>query len=460
MTTIQQISLNHSKFTQSQNIEYRINSLIKFKETIIKYEKNIFESLYLDLGKSAKESFLSEVNESIEEIENHIKHLKKWATPKKVKSTYQVFGTKSYIYKQPKGKVLLIVPFNYPINLCFLPLIGAISAGNNVLIKMSSLTANTNIIVKKIINEAFNANHVEVYNDKLNDYDELFEYQPNMVFFTGSTNVGKQIEAKCVQKNIEYVTELGGECPCVVFDELNPSIYDRIVWAKFLNAGQTCVSINYILYNKHISNFDQKLVNSIKTQFPNSLKEKNIPKLINQKAFYKMVNIINENKENIIYGGNYDELTNHVEPTVIKLNPNDLHKYGEIFGPILFICPLENDLNKYIEVINNIDNSPLAAYIYTNNMNVYEKFIKEVNAGGYCVNDSLVHITNHNLPFGGVYSSGSGKYHGIYSFNSFSFTKSVLINNSKSNLPIKFINNNINLEKVKKLFKIIKIFKK
>lgn len=457
---INEIKKLHDNFNEQLKINYRLNSLERFKQTIIKYENEIYDALYQDLGKSKKESFLSEINESIEEIEYHIKNLKKWSKPKKVKSSYKVMGTKSYVINKPKGKVLLIVPFNYPLNLCFLPLIGAISAGNKVLIKMSSLTPNTANMVNKIINEAFSDSHVSFFNEKLNNYDELFDYEPNMVFFTGSTKVGKEIEMKCVQRNIEYITELGGECPCVVYDLKTDAIFDRIVWAKFMNAGQTCVSINYVLYNNSIVDFEQKLIASVKKQYPDALINKNVPKLVSKKAFDKMVTIINENKNNIILGGGYDSNNLIVEPTIIKVNQNTLKKYGEIFGPILLICPMNGEFNEYTSLINAIDNSPLAAYLYSSQDIIRKKFINDINAGGYCINDSMSHITNHYLPFGGVYTSGSGKYHGHYSFESFSFIKGVLVNDAKKNNNIKFINNHIDLQKTKKMIKFIKKFKK
>ncbi len=456
---IEKLGQAHELNKLPESISYRVIALKKFKQTILKYEDELLKALNLDLGKNKKEAFLSEVNESLEEIDNHLKNIKKWSKSIKVNSTYQVLGTKSYIIKKPKGKVLLIVPFNYPVNLCFLPLIGAISAGNKVLIKMSSLTQNTNQIVKKIIEESFEANHVKFLHEKLTDYDDLFDYKPNMVFFTGSTAIGKKIESICVKNNIDYITELGGECPCVVFDVFSNAIYDRIVWAKFLNGGQTCVSINYILYNKSITNFKSELISAIERQYPNALKLNNIPKLINKKAFEKMVKIINDNKSNVIYGGKYDEKTLRVEPTIIEVKSNVLHKYGEIFGPILLISPLDNDINEYISLINDIDDSPLAAYIYSQNKDVYEKFINEINAGGYCVNDSVSHITNHHLPFGGVYTSGSGQYHGSYSFDAFSFRKPILLNFKNKNVPIKFSNNNIDINKAKKTINMIKKFK-
>ncbi len=453
---IKQIKELHDKFNNNLDINYRISALKKFSQAIHDYEEALYNGLYLDLGKNKKEAFLCEINESLEEINHHVSHLKKWAKPKKVKSSYQVFGCKSKIIKKPKGKVLLIAPFNYPVNLTFLPLIGAISAGNKVLIKLSSQTPNTNKVIKQIIDQAFEQHHVVCLIEPITDYMSLFDYEPNMLFFTGSTNVGKGLEKICVEKNIEYITEMGGMCPCIAYDIDNLSYYDRIVWAKFLNAGQTCVSINYILFNKNIENFIPNLINTIKKQFPEPLTNFNIPKLINKKAFERIKSVILENEENIVFGGNFNEERLIVEPTIIKTSIEKIKEYGEIFGPILFISELNNDFNKYIESISKIDNSPLAAYLFSKNNDIRNKFMTNINAGGYCYNDALSHITNHHLPFGGVYTSGFGQYHGHYSFEAFSFSKPLLINDNKKNINIKFVNNHIDLEKTKKLFKIIR----
>ena len=452
---IKQIKEMQDQFRNNFNVDYRIQSLKKFSQAIINHENDLYNGLYLDLAKSKKEAFLCEINESLEEIKYHISHLKEWVQPKKVKSSYQVMGTKSQIIKKPKGRVLIIVPFNYPVNLAFLPLIGAISAGNKVLIKLSTQTPNTNKVIKEIIEEAFNPQHVVCLIEPMKDYLSLFDYEPNMLFFTGSTSVGKNLEKICVERNIEYVTEMGGMCPCVIYDINNPFHYDRLVWAKFLNAGQTCVSINYVLYNKNIINFIPRLIESINKQFPDPLVNFNVPKLINKKAFDRVKGIIIENKDNIVYGGNFDDERLIIEPTVIKTSVDQIKKYGEIFGPILFICELDDEFDQYIYWINAIDSSPLAAYLFSNKKQIRDYFINNVNAGGYCFNDALSHILNHRLPFGGVYTSGFGHYHGHFSFETFSFTKSLLINDKKKNNNIKFVNNHIDFDKTKKMIKFI-----
>lgn len=441
------------------SVDERIKALKKFKNAILSNENEIYESLKKDLNKSKKESYLSEISEVISEIDYHVKNLKKWSKEKKVKDTFQVMGTKSYLVRKPKGKVLIISPFNYPINLCFMPLVGSISGGNNTLIKLSPKTPNTNNVIYKIIDESFERSHVTyIKEDDLKDYNDLYNYNPDLIFFTGSTQVGKIIEKSAVERGIEYITELGGKCPCLVDEIINEDIYKRIVWSKFMNAGQTCVSINHIFYNQNINDFEQKLINEINKQYPNALLNKNIPKIISIDDYNRVKKILKKFNDKIIYGGKYDDDTLIVEPTIIKCSIEDIKNTEEIFAPIIFLCPMKN-ITEMIDASKLIDNSPLAAYIYTKNKMSIELFIKKVNAGSYCINDSMSQILNHNLPFGGVKTSGFGRYHGHWSFESFTYLKPILVNNSNKSNKIKFINNDISFEKTKKLISFIRKFK-
>ncbi len=242
---------------------------------------------------------------------------------------------------KPRGKVLIIVPFNYPINLAFIPLVGAVSAGNKVLLKMSRHTPHVNAVVQTIIATAFDPSHVAYANTT--NYDELYSYEPQMIFFTGSTAVGKQIESYCVHHNIHYVTEMGGSCPCILYDAVCPQIYERIVWAKFLNAGQTCVSINYLLYNEQEPDVIPSLIKAIEHQFPNPLVNHNMAKIINQQEFDRLTQLIAQNQQQVLYGGQSDPATLMIAPTIITTTPEQMLSFGEVFGPILFVIPMASD---------------------------------------------------------------------------------------------------------------------
>lgn len=454
---MKQLSKLHE--THFLSVDERIKSLKKFKEIFLSHENEIYNALKLDLNKSEKESYLSEVSEVISEVDYHVKNLKKWSKPKKVKNTYQVIRTKSYLIRRHKGKVLIISPFNYPINLCFVPLIGAISGGNNILIKTSPKTPNVNKVIHEIINESFEKYHVTYIDEsKLKNYDDLYEYNPDLIFFTGSTSVGKIIEKNAAERTIEFVTELGGKCPCIIDEINNDDIFKRIVWSKFLNAGQTCVSINHIFYNNQIINFEEKLINEINSQYPNPIVNKNIPKIIDNDEYERVKKILIKFKNKIIYGGKYDDETLIIEPTIIKCSVDDINKTEEVFGPVILICPMDN-VSEMIDASNSIDSSPLAAYLYSNGKRAIELFLKKINAGSYCINDSLVQTSNHNLPFGGVKNSGYGRYHGKWSYETFTYLKPVLVNNLKKSNKIKFINNEYNVDRTKRIITLIKKFK-
>ncbi len=451
---IRQIKLlqeESTKYNKELSVEQRISILKNFKDVFIKYENEIYDGLKKDLNKSNKESFLSEYCEVLNEIDYHIKNIKKLSKTIKVKKSYSTFFADSYLVRKRKGKVLIISPFNYPIGLLFVPLVGALSGSNQVLVKPSEYTVNTNKVIYKIIDEAFDKELVSYIDQKdLIDYNDIYNYEPDLLFFTGSTSVGKEIEINCNKRNIECITELGGMCPCIIDNTIkSPSWIQRLVWAKFLNAGQTCVSINHIIYNKNDSSFVNQLISEIKIQYPNAIKNKNIPNIINKKSFDRLVSIINENKNNILYGGNFDESSLIIEPTIIKSTKENVKKYGELFGPIIFVIESENNLIEKINIANYIDNSPLAAYLFTNNNNI-KILVNNLNSGSYSINDPLSQITNPNLPFGGVKSSGFGKYHGKYSYETFTYEKSLLVNMKLKELPIKFINSGLSFEKTKK----------
>lgn len=449
------------KIQSKINYNKSISDLTKLKESILKFEDDLYEALRKDLNKSEKESFLSEVGEVLNEIDYFLKHIKKWSQPVKVKSTYQTIGTKSFIVRKPKGNVLIISPFNYPFNLAFVPLVGALATGNKISLKSSPNTPNINKVISQIIKTTFDEQTVRYIEEKdINSYDDLYKMGFDLVFFTGSTTVGMLVAKKCIENNIEYVTELGGKCSCVVDDLINDSVYQRITWAKFMNAGQTCVSINHIFYKASITDFIDKLKAEIDRQYPEPLKNKNIPKIINEREYNRLKEILNKYKNNIIHGGNFSDQDMLIEPTIIKVDSiTPMIETNEIFGPILFVYPYKENFDEVISHIKKIDSSPLATYIYTGNEVLANKFISKINAGGYCVNDSISHILNHNLPFGGTKNSGYGRYHGKYSFETFTYEKPVLTNMAKKNNQIKFFNNEIDYHKTKKMIAFIKKFK-
>ncbi|MEG1312230.1 MAG: aldehyde dehydrogenase [Romboutsia sp.] len=442
----------NSQITKSS--EFRINQLDILLNTINKNEKLILKALRDDLNKCEFEAYETEIGVVISEIKHVRKKIKKWNKVKKVNTPVLNIGSKSYIYSQPYGVCLIMAPWNYPFQLCISPLIGSIIGGNCSVIKPSELAPNTAKVIKKIINESFSKDYIEIIEGEIDTNKYLLKQNFDYIFFTGSPRVGK-IVMKEASKNLTPVTlELGGKSPCIV--DKNSDIdmsAKKIVWGKFLNAGQTCIAPDYIIAHENIK---EKLIKSIQyyiNEFYSSepLKSKDYTSIVNENHFKRLKSLIDYEK--IVYGGNTEENTLKIEPTIINnVQLDDKIMEEEIFGPILPILEFRNfnDLTKIISKHKN----PLALYVFTNNKSFENDIINTISFGGGCVNDTIMHITNHNMPFGGVGYSGMGSYHGKRSFETFTHQKSIM-KSSKIDIPIKYPPySNTSFKLLKKVFKI------
>lgn len=429
------------------DIKFRLNALNNLKLAIKKYEHEVILALYKDLGKSEFESYETEIGLCYTEINNAIKNLKKWAKPKKVSTNIINFGAKSIIKPTPYGKVLIISPWNYPFQLSIIPLIGAISAGNCAFLKLSRNSINTSSIILKIIEEAFDENHVFGICPERSKSEELLKEKFEYIFFTGSPNVGKKI-MKSASKNLTPVTlELGGKSPCIIFKDCDLDLAaKRTVFGKFVNAGQTCVAPDYCLVQEDIKeDFIEHVKKYIKIFYgENPLENDSFGKIINETHFERLKNHLN--KSNIIYGGNFDFEKQKIQPTIIANNIDE-----EIFGPILPII----EFNTLQDVKNYIKNysTPLALYIFTKDNSIINLLTDEISFGGGCINDTIMHLTNENLPFGGVGNSGIGNYHGKKSFETFSHFKSILMRKGKLDIEMRYPNNSDKLKIIRKIMK-------
>lgn len=413
---------------KSKNIDFRIKELKKLKRIIKENEEEILQALKADLGKSNFEAYATEVGIIYDEINLHIKNVRKWARREKRNSSIVYYPSKSYVYKEPYGVTLIIGPFNYPFQLVIAPLIGAISAGNTAIIKPSENTINTAKLLEKIINDNFNNGYIRVVNPlggkEVVSYllDLPFDY----IFFTGSVRVGKIVMEKASKNLIPVTLELGGKSPCIVDYDANINLAaKRIVWGKFLNAGQTCVAPDYLFIHKNIKDkFLKTLVKEIKSQFGENIKESpDYPRIVNRMSLERLYSYLNDGE--IYFGGEIDKEALYMEPTILnsaKLDSSVMT--DEIFGPILPVIEFE-DLNEIINIINNRE-KPLALYYFSENNKKIDYVIERTSSGGVTINDTIIHVANNNLPFGGVGTSGLGKYHGKDSFNSFSNTKAVV----------------------------------
>jgi len=420
------------------NINFRKETLTKLLNEIIIHEKEIIDALYFDFKKPAFEAVLTETSYVISELKETIKNLNNWAKPRRVFPSLLNFPSKDYIYKEPYGKVLIISPWNYPFQLAFCPMISAFAAGNQVVLKPSELTPKTSEIIQKIVAKAFDKKDVEVKEGGIEVSQQLLSERWDYIFFTGSVAVGK-IVAKAAAEHLTPVTlELGGKNPCVIDETANLKLAaKRIVWGKFMNAGQTCIAPDYILIQKDMkSHFVDYLKKEItKAYGENPKNSPDFARIINTKNWQRLVDKIEPEK--VVFGGQNDIEKCYIAPTIIEETSleSSLMK-DEIFGPILPILTYEKE--KEIEIIISKFEKPLAFYIFTENRVFSKHMIQKYSFGGGCVNDTMVHFSNKRLPFGGVGHSGIGAYHGILSFDTFSHKKSILKKSNFLDLPMRY----------------------
>lgn len=413
------------------NLLYRKQKLQDLRVAIKKYEDEIFRALKKDLNKSAFEAYETEVGIVLEEINYTLKHLNKWAKPKRIKTPIFNFLSTSYIYHEPYGKVLIMSPWNYPFQLTITPLIGAFAAGNQIIVKPSEYSSSTAIVVEKLLNEVFSQEEVTVIRGGRAVNQALLEQKYDYIFFTGSFAVGKIVMESAAKYLTPVTLELGGKSPCIIDDSAKVKLAaKRIVWGKLLNAGQTCVAPDYILVHRNIKDeLVKEMINYIKEFYGESpINNPDYPKIINEKHYKRILGLI-EN-ENIITGGQVDLDLMKIAPTILDdVSWQSPVMQEEIFGPVLPIIEFDN-LDDVVTMIQNYP-KPLALYFFTTNKENEKMLLSKVSFGGGCINDTIIHLSNSNLPFGGVGQSGMGQYHGKASFDTFSHSKSII---KKSNL--------------------------
>ena len=408
------------------DIHYRKKSLVKLLNAIVIHEEDIIKALYDDFKKPAFESVVTETNYVISELKNTIKNIYSWSKPRMIFPSLLNFPSKDYIYKEPFGKVLILAPWNYPFQLAFSPLIAAGAAGNQVVLKPSELTPNTSRIIHKIISETFNENHVKVIEGGVEVAEDLLLQRWDFIFFTGSVAVGK-IVAKAAAENLTpVVLELGGKSPCIVDETANLKLAaKRIVWGKFLNAGQTCIAPDYLLVSEKVKS---KLVTFIKAEITlaygeNPEQSEDFARIINDKNWVRLTSMLKN--QTLLAGGKTIASDCYIAPTLLD-NPklDSLAMTEEIFGPILPILCYQNETDLH-RIISKYE-KPLSLYVFTDNRAFAKKIIQNYSFGGGCINDTVVHFSNNRLPFGGVGHSGIGAYHGKRSFDVFTHHKAIV----------------------------------
>ncbi|MBM7662567.1 aldehyde dehydrogenase (NAD+) [Bacillus mesophilus] len=437
---VEEILKEHQAFFEShqtRGIEFRLSQLQKLKDSIIKYEGKITEALQQDLGKHPFETYTTEVGFVLKTITHTMKSLKSWMKTKRVKTPLHFQPGKSQIIYEPYGTVLIISPFNYPFQLLIEPLVGAIAAGNCAVLKPSELVPNVSAVISEMIHSTFDDNYIRTIEGGIETNQSLIHAPFDYIFFTGSIPVGK-IVMEAAAKNLVPVTlELGGKSPVIVDRTADiKAAASRIMWGKCVNSGQTCVAPDYLLIHESIKDeLISELKETINTFYGETVEEsKHYGRIVTARHFNRLVDMLEKDKEGIIFGGNTNPDTRYIEPTLIEASPDSATMSEEIFGPLLPILTYKN-IDDAIKIIKN-HSKPLALYLFTADQGIEEKVLNEISSGGVCVNDTLTHLGNPELPFGGVGASGMGAYHGHYSFTTFSHEKSVLKKNSGSNLTL------------------------
>ncbi|MCG1671199.1 aldehyde dehydrogenase [Staphylococcus epidermidis] len=411
---------------KTKNLKFRKQQLKLLSKNIKNHENELLDALYKDLGKSKVEAYATEIGMLLKSIKLMRKELKNWSKTKQTDTPLYLFPTKSYIKKEPYGTVLIIGPFNYPVQLVFEPLIGAIAAGNTAIVKPSELTPRVAIVIRDIIEDTFDETYVSVVEGGIEETQTLLSLPFDYIFFTGSEKVGKIVYEAAARKLIPVTLELGGKSPVIVDDTANIKVAsERISFGKFTNAGQTCVAPDYILVQRKVKNDLIKALKKTITEFygENIEKSPDFGRIVNQKHFNRLNDLIQIHKDNVVFGGNSSKEDLYIEPTLLDniTNDNKIMK-EEIFGPILPIITYDN-FDEVLEIIQS-KSKPLSLYLFSEDENMTHRVLEELSFGGGAINDTLMHLANPNLPFGGVGSSGIGQYHGKYSFDTFSHMKS------------------------------------
>ena len=423
---------------QTKDIGFRLTQLHKLKKAIIKNQGKIEQALWKDLHKSPEESYLTEISIVVGEIDNHILHLKEWAKPKKVFTPIHLFPSSSKVIHEPLGVALIVAPWNYPFQLLINSLVGAISSGCCCILKPSPDTPKVAEIMEHLITENFNSNYISIVQGGRETNTILFSQRFDIIFFTGSPKVGKVVMKAAAEHLTPVILELGGKSPCIVDADANIDIAaKRIAWGKLINAGQTCIAPDYLFAHHSIKDeLLKSITKHIKLMYGENIKQSRFyPRIVNEQAVERLSGLLKQGKMHS--GGEIDLKERFISPTIIdEVLPNFLIMQEEIFGPILPVMTFDN-INEPIDYINE-NEKPLAFYYFGRNKKAKE-VLARTTSGGACINDTLMHITNHNLPFGGVGNSGMGKYHGHDSFLAFSNKRSIITSTTWIDLPLKYV---------------------
>lgn len=436
---------------QARNISFRKQQLRKLKSVLKEYEQSLFETLHADFKKPSFETYETELFVVYREIDHLLSNISKWARPKKVSGSLINFPSSSYIHPQPYGVSLVIGAWNYPLHLAINPALGSIAAGNCTIIKPSEITSHTSHLLAEIINDTFDPGFLTVVEGGAKTTQSLLAQPLDYIFFTGNPRVGKIVMKAAAEQLTPVTLELGGKSPAVVDRSAHLRLAaKRIAWGKFINAGQTCVSPDYVYVHKEIRDrFCGLLKNAIQSFYgDNPLKSPDYARIINRKHFDRLKSLIK--KYHIYYGGNTNREERYIQPTILtNISWSHPVMQEEIFGPILPVLTF-SDIDEVIQAVN-ARHTPLSLYLFSTDKDHQQRIINEIQFGGGCINDTVAHLGNLELPFGGIGNSGFGNYHGKTSFEAFSHQKSIMKKSNWLDIPLRYPPYNDNLKWLKKL---------
>jgi aldehyde dehydrogenase (NAD+) len=417
---------------------WRIEQLKQIKKMVLEQQDNIFVAMQKDLGRCNMESWTAELSGVVSEVDHSIKHLKKWMKARKVSTPIIAQPGKSYILPEPLGTILIIGAWNYPLLLVLSPLVAAISAGNSALIKPSELSANMSRLVAKMVSQYLDNDAIDVVEGAVDETTELLKHQFDHIIYTGGEVVGKIVMRAAAEFLTPVTLELGGKSPCIVDSSTDLDVTAaRIVWSKWMNAGQTCVAPDYVLVEK---SFAGPLINAIKNKIvefygADVATSKDYGRIVSERHCSRIIKYLED--QNVVHGGNHDLSSKYIEPTLV-LDPSSdsALMQEEIFGPILPIFTMDN-ISEAIPYINKRE-KPLALYLFSKNASFEQQVLTSTSAGMVCINDGFMFAANPNLPFGGVGKSGTGAYHGKIGFDNFSHLKTVMKRSFWFDVPLRY----------------------
>lgn len=437
MTIPELVALQRQAFMLNHpySVEERVEALELLREGILRREQEIYQALEQDLGKSPGEAYMTEIGMVLSELSYAVKHLHQWAAPKRVKTPLAQFPSRSFIFKEPYGVVLIMAPWNYPFQLTLAPFIGALAAGNHCILKPSNYSPATSGVIFDLIAECFPVERAAVILGGREENQTLLDQRFDYIFFTGGVNVGRIVLEKAARYLTPVSLELGGKSPCIVDDSADiPVAARRIAFGKALNAGQTCVAPDYLLVQEKVKD---RLLAEIKkcwqTFYGDALSSPQWPRMVNEKHYRRVMELLSQEK--IYCGGQGDG--QRIAPTLLTDVRWDAPiMQQEIFGPVLPVISFRR-IEEVVPLINARE-KPLALYLFSRRHAAQELILDKVPFGGGCVNDTIIHLASDRLPFGGVGNSGMGGYHGKYSFDTFTHEKSIVSKANWLDLPVRY----------------------